>query len=252
AVLRYARIFGGREEATAARLVGLDEIAMTIEVTEAEGTTEIAVAYAEPLKAPEQAHPVLVAMAKDARREEARRRAVASAAEFRDSFQTVLLGTAMPDGTPDVSVSPAVWEAEEGAFYVFISELSSHTGNLQHHPQASLMMIEDESAAAQLLARRRLTFPCSARFIARDAPEFAGPMEALKAKFGAVMKHLETMTDFHLVRLEPGLGRLVNGFGQAYEVDGRDWTELDHVGGGGHRHRTKKQATAKAGEGAAS
>jgi heme iron utilization protein len=63
----------------------------------------------------------------------------------------------------------------------------------------------------------------------------------LKEKFGEVMEHLETMTDFHLVRLMPGRGRLVTGFGQAYDVDPLDWTQVTPVGGGGHRQSAEKK-----------
>lgn len=240
AVLRYARFFGNALSATAARLVGLDTVAMRIAV-EFEGAppAEISVAFPEPLRNADDAHQVMVKMAKDARRLEARQRAVETAREFAAGFRTVLLGTSDAAGTPDVSVAPAVWFADEAAFYVYVSELSTHTTNLRVSPRASLMMIEDESTAVQLLARRRLTFPVSARFIDREAAEFTAPMEALKQKFGAVMKHLETMTDFHLVRLEPGRGRLVNGFGQAYDVAGDSWEDLDAVGDRGHSHAPK-------------
>jgi hypothetical protein len=243
AVLRYVRFLAGRLNATAARLVDLDPIAMRIETDFADGTTQVvSVAFPEALESAEDAHRVMVSMAKDARREEIRHRAMATAREFAENFQTVQLGTVDSGGTPDVSVAPAVWFAEEGVFYTYVSELSVHTANLQETQRASLMIIEDESAASQLLARRRLTFPVSAHFVDREAPEFRAPMEALKTKFGAVMNHLETMTDFHLVRLTPGTGRLVNGFGQAYNVAALDWTELSHVGDVGHGHQSTTKA----------
>jgi putative heme iron utilization protein len=43
------------------------------------------------------------------------------------------------------------------------------------------------------------------------------------------------------MRLVPQKGRLVAGFGQAYEVDPLDWSRLSHVGGGGHGHTDEKK-----------
>ncbi len=102
------------------------------------------------------------------------------------------------------------------------------------------MLIEDEADSVQLLARRRLTFACAASEIARDDEAFTRTMVTLKRKFGEVMEHLETMSDFHLFRLRPARGRLVTGFGQAYDVDPLEWTQLTPVGGG-HRPSADKQ-----------
>jgi heme iron utilization protein len=238
AVLRFARINGGYAEATSARMLGIDEIAMRLEVETADGRVELLVAFPEALTTPEEAHLVIVGMAKDARREETRLRAVATARSFEENLRTVMLATCSAEGAPDASVAPAVWDGEH--FHLYISELSHHTANLQATGQASLMIIEDEAAAAQLLARRRLTFPCAASFVAYEEAGYAAPMAALKARFGKVMEHLETMNDFHLVRLAPGVGRLVNGFAQAYDVDPRDWSRLSPAQAKGHGHRARE------------
>jgi len=239
AVLRYARFYGHSLAAQSARLVDLDTRAMKIAVDFPDApSAHISVDFPKPLKSADDAHRVMITMAKEARRLEARHRAVETVREFAENFQTVMLGTVDGEGNPDVSVSPAVWFAGEAAFYIYVSDLSVHTANLRESGRASLMMIEDESAADQLLARRRLTFPVSAAFIDRESEGFSGPMEALKEKFGPVMKHLETMTDFHLIRLAPGRGRLVNGFAQAFDVDGDNWEALGHVGDKGHTEKT--------------
>jgi len=104
-----------------------------------------------------------------------------------------------------------------------------------------VLLIEDEASSAQLLARRRLTFPCEASLVPRDREEFVRGLDALKEKFGGVMAHLETMTDFQLIRLIPGRGRLVNGFGQAYHVAALDWTQLQPVGGMAHTTASKAE-----------
>ena len=239
AVLRYARFFAGHPEATAAQLTDIDAGGIQLLVTTKTGAVPTRIAFEKPLAAPDDAHLTLVAMAKDARRREVLAQARETAGWFRREFKTVLLGTVSSGGDPEASVAPAV-VGDDGAFYVYVSTLAAHTRNLLQTSRASILLIEDEVASAQLLARRRLTFPCSASPIAREDEAFARMMVPLKEKFGEVMEHLETMTDFHLVRLLPGRGRLVTGFGQAYDVDPLDWTQVVPVGGGGHRQGADK------------
>lgn len=248
AVLRYARHFAGRADATAAVLVDIDLAGIDLVVATPAGESAARVAFTPPLGTPDDAHHALVAMAKAARialgessAAAALTRAREVAAKFRTDFKTVLLGTTSAEGEPDASVAPAVL-GDEGSFYVYVSTLSAHTRNLLNTRRASLLLIEDEAAAAQLLARKRLTFRCTADLVPRGETVFSAVMPLLKAKFGTVMDHLETMTDFQLVRLVPERGRLVAGFGQAYEVDPSDWTKLSHVTGIGHGHTTAKKS----------
>lgn len=247
AVLRYARHYAARRDATAAVLADIDLGGLDLTVTEPGGDRAVRVPFERPLAGPDEAHHVLIAMAKaaraalgetgerDSRREQALQRAREAAARFRAEFKTVLLGTASPEGEPDASVAPAILDAD-GAFLVYVSTLSAHTRNLFNTGRASVLLIEDEAAAQHLLARKRLTFRCTAAYVPRGDERFVAAMPLLKAKFGPVMEHLEKMTDFQLMRLIPQGGRLVAGFGQAYEVDPQDWMQLSHVGGAGHGH----------------
>lgn len=244
AVLNYARHFGGLADATAARLDDLDQHGMALTITRADGELPVRVAYAKPLDTPADAHHVLVEMAAtaaraladapgSARQDNAVARAREAAARLRDNMKTVILGTVSTEGLPDASVAPAVLGAD-GAFYAYVSGLSLHTRNLAETGKTSVFIIQDEAEAKQLLARQRLTFPCSAEFVARDTDAFATQMAALKTKFGPVMEHLEGMADFRMFRLAPGRGRLVAGFGQAFDVDPLDWNKLSHVNDTGH------------------
>jgi putative heme iron utilization protein len=249
AVLGYARHFGGVADAAAARLDDLDQTGMSLTVTLSGGEQAVRVDYPQPLDAPGDAHHMLVDMAQTAARsapagsgnapgDENLARARETAQTFRAGFRTVILGTVSEEGIPDASVSAAVL-GEDGAFYVYVSALSAHTRNLGLTGKASVFLIQDESESKNLLARKRLTFPCEASPVARGSEVFNTRMAALKEKFGPVMEHLEGMTDFQMIRLQPARGRLVNGFGQAYDIDPLDWIRLSHVGDVGHSHTTK-------------
>lgn len=143
-------------------------------------------------------------------------------ADFRARLRTLVLGTASPDGLPDVSVAPAVLDPT-GAFVICISGLAAHTRNLRANPRASVLLAADEADTPQPFARRRLTFACTAQPVARGTAGHATLFAALREKFGPTLDVLAGLPDFDLVRLVPTHGRLVLGFGAAYDVAPLDW-----------------------------
>ena len=163
-----------------------------------------------------------------------------------DKFQSIQLGTADQTGVPEASYSPSI--VDEGRnFYVHVSELASHTSNLRNSARASVLIIEDESSAENLFARRRVAYQCSASLIERHSDQWESVVDQFEGKFGKIIGFLRSMEDFHLFKLTPASGRLVLGFGQAYDVSGTGMKHLSHVGAGsgknsnqGHRKEVKK------------
>lgn len=127
--------------------------------------------------------------------------------------QTVLMATSDSDGLPEISYSPFV--ISDGGLYVFISDLSVHTGNLKQNPRASLLFIEDEHQADNLHARRRATFAVTAQRRDRGHTEFAPVLAAMQNRFGEIIQLLTELPDFHLFRLTPSSVTVVLGFAQA-------------------------------------
>lgn len=152
-----------------------------------------------------------------------------------DSFQSVQLGTVNAEGVPDASYTPAIVD-ETRSFYVYVSNLSSHTQNILDQKLASLMVIEDESTAAQIFARKRVTFACQANKIERDTDRWTEVTGTFIEKFGKMFEHLMGMADFHLIELKPVKGRLVVGFGRAFDVTGDRMDTLEHIRGEGKGH----------------
>ncbi|MCX6955076.1 MAG: pyridoxamine 5'-phosphate oxidase family protein [Verrucomicrobia bacterium] len=148
---------------------------------------------------------------------------------FRANLSTVVLGTASAEGEPDASVAGALLD-QDGAFVIYISGLAAHTRHLRANPRASVLLVEPQSATTQPFARRRLTFACAAELVLRESAAHAAFVAAFRAKFGATIDLLAGLPDFQFVRLVPQRGRLVAGFGSAFEVDPRDWTQLTPVG----------------------
>lgn len=147
------------------------------------------------------------------------------------SIQTAILATANGEGQPDASYNPFVAD-ENGDLYLYVSALARHTSNLRRGEPISLMLIEDESQAASLYARRRMTWQCTVEAVERDSEAFTARMGDFKARFGDIIDTLAGMTDFQLFRLHPVEGRLVLGFGAAFRVVGYEVQRQMH---GKHR-----------------
>ena len=153
---------------------------------------------------------------------------------LRTRFKTIILGTASPEGEPDASVAGAIL-ATDGSFCIYVSGLATHTHHLLATGRASVLLAEDESATTQPLARRRLTFPCTAERIARDTADFTTSMHALRETLGPAFDLLAHLGDFQLIRLVPQRGRLVAGFGETYDLNPHDWSLLTPIGPPGRR-----------------
>jgi putative heme iron utilization protein len=134
-----------------------------------------------------------------------------------DERPVASLGT-LHRGEPAVSMVPIVRLPGPWALGIHVSTLSPHTRDLQDHPRASLMvMAEPGDDPPQALPR--VTLQVEARFLPRDAAEYAAGRSAYLARFPQAAVTFE-LADFSLVRLEPVSARLVAGFGRAFGLAG--------------------------------
>lgn len=154
--------------------------------------------------------------------------ALSGLAALRDRIDTAILGTVTAQGVPSASYAPYIVDSS-GNFYIYISALAKHTGNLKRTQMTSVMLVEDEHTASSLFARKRATWDCDVEVISRDSEEFNKRIHQFTEKFGDIVTNLSTMTDFTLFRLLPQEGVLVLGFGQAYRLDG--WDIANHKTG---------------------
>tara|TARA_B100000886_G_scaffold302969_1_gene233314 strand:- start:183 stop:704 length:522 start_codon:yes stop_codon:yes gene_type:complete len=146
------------------------------------------------------------------------------------SFNSIEIATNNSDGSPEVSYSPAIIDGEKN-FYIYVSELSKHTENFLKSKVACIMLIEDENLSDSIFARKRITFQCNTTSIERSSDEWNRLFERFESKFGPIMKQLQKMKDFHLIKLSPSFGRLVYGFGKAFDIEGKNLDTIAHVKG---------------------
>lgn len=162
--------------------------------------------------------------------------------KFPTLFQSLHLATCNASGEPEASYAPYV--EHEGNYYVYISELSTHTVNLAATERCSVLFIESETESKHLFARRRLTLQCTAIEYHRDSPVFEFLMDKFVQKFGDFIAVMRNLDDFHLYQLSPIKGGYVAGFAQAYTLEGEGLSKITHRKDQGHRAPDKAIATA--------
>lgn len=155
-------------------------------------------------------------------------------------FDSLLMATVSEEGVPDASYAPYVQSKED--YYVFISELSIHTGNVSKTGQVSVLFIENEDKAQHLFARKRVTLQCETGEIGRGTEQYKNIMTLFSDKFGKFMRLLEENRDFHLYRIRPLKGAYVAGFGRAFKIEGDNLQQIRHVNDMGHKASSHQRA----------
>jgi putative heme iron utilization protein len=146
-------------------------------------------------------------------------------------------------GIPNASYAAYVEDA--GDYYVYVSELATHTQNLQQSGTASVLFIENETEARHLFARQRVTYQCETYEVLRDSERFGRIMGLFSEKFGGFMEMLKNLQDFHLICLHPIEGAYVQGFARAFIVEGENLSQIRHMNDKGHQAmRTDSQRPA--------
>ena len=148
--------------------------------------------------------------------------------KFKSSVKTLSLSTLTDEGQPNISYAPFVTD-DDGFFYVFLSQLASHTQDLLNQHIASIMLMEDEQNSRQLFARQRITYHCKISIIRSDNKTYDEILNNFESSFGSIIPLLRNLPDFILFKLSPTEGRYVEGFGKAYELTGKNLTRLEHV-----------------------
>ncbi|WP_373510229.1 HugZ family protein [Thiocapsa sp.] len=165
----------------------------------------------------------------------------AELSRFRAGFSTLLMATCASDGEPDASYAPYLEVG--GDFYVFVSELSTHTANLIETGRVSVLFIEDEASAAHAFVRRRLTFRCRVEEIARGKDVYDSVLDLFETRFGGLVATLRALSDFHLLRLRPERGLYVKGFGKAFAIDDVQLARIRHIRESGRRDDAGSDST---------
>lgn len=137
------------------------------------------------------------------------------------SQKTLVLSTVTEKGKAESSYAPYVRD-DAGVFYIYVSELASHTKNMRQNQQASILFIQSETEAKNLFARERVIFDCSINEVKKQDECYHKQMLILKKQFGETVVLLQSLPDFHLLALTPVNGKYIAGFGQAFSINTDD------------------------------
>ena len=159
--------------------------------------------------------------------------------EFLEDFKSVNISTLDEKGNPFASYAPFI--KIEDKYYVYISRMAKHTSNLERKNICSLFFVEDEKTCANIFARKRAMVQCNSKIIEQDSKDEIDKLSVFKTKFGdSMIDMLKGMKDFHVFEFTPFYGEAVFGFGKAYNLGGKDFSEFvdrPSTGSKGHGHK---------------
>ena len=141
------------------------------------------------------------------------------------TIHTIQISSITPNGLPNISYAPYV-RGEDGVYYIFISQLASHTEDLLANPAVAILLTEDENNTRQVFARTRVIYHCRVEVVHSEGLLYEPLLSQFSEKFGNVFGVLRELPDFILFRLIPESGRFIKGFGQAYELKGEKLQDL--------------------------
>ena len=136
--------------------------------------------------------------------------------DFVQSRKSLMLSSIQENGHPYASYAP--FAVGDDCLYVLLSDIAIHAINLAKNPQAAVLIIEDEDAAEELFARRRVNYTVQASLIPVEDERWEGIIGLMASRLGERIYNLSQLNDFRLFHLAPTGGRYVKGFGRAYTL----------------------------------
>ncbi len=153
--------------------------------------------------------------------------------ELLKNQKTCFMSTIDENNFPQASYAPYV--INENKMYIYISQITEHYKNLMNNGKVSVMIIEDESSSEILFARKRVSFIGEAKKV-DTVPNYV--LEKLDENHSKKMMDVLKGFDFNFFEIDLLKGRLVEGFGKAFDlkfIDG-DWKQ-EHVVLDGHKSK---------------
>ncbi|MEA2073068.1 MAG: HugZ family protein [Campylobacterota bacterium] len=126
---------------------------------------------------------------------------------------SLIISTTSSENDPLTNYAPFVKIGED--YYVSVSQNLPHFTNMAQTKKAHILIIEDESTADHIYARKRLYFSASCE-VEEDSEKI---FKLFDERYGDKLSFLRTMKDFKVIKISPEERSLVLGFGAAYKMD---------------------------------
>jgi hypothetical protein len=144
-----------------------------------------------------------------------------------DAAERAHLATLGETGNPEASYAPCV--RHDGDYYLFLSALSGHTGNLLRDRRIGIVLLDEAGTSANPFARQRVSLRGAVEIVERETALFDEVLAEFERRFGEIVQLLESLPDFTLFRIRPESGTYIRGFGQAYQLEGPTLDRLRHI-----------------------
>ena len=125
---------------------------------------------------------------------------------------SLILSTTSTENEPLTNYSPFVKIDDD--YYISVSSNLPHYQNMMQTHKAHVLIIEDESKAEHIYARKRLYFGVSCELEDDNEKIF----KLFDARYEGKLSFLREMKDFKVIKLTPKEKSLVLGFGAAYKM----------------------------------
>jgi hypothetical protein len=139
--------------------------------------------------------------------------------------QRLLALAVVVDGEPVAGLVPYVVAADFGALHIQASRLARHTRGLDSGGRWSGVVHEPDAHEQDPLQVARLVLEGDVTQLDGESPELEPAALAFLKRFPAAATTLQ-LADFALYRLGLESGRLILGFGQAYNLSRSHFAEL--------------------------
>ena len=129
--------------------------------------------------------------------------------------QTIAALGTLHRGEPFVSMVPYAQRADGADFFIHVSRLAAHTGDMLASPRVSLLIVSPQS-------RARVTVQGDAHRLGNGSAEYIAAKACYIARFPDAAGMFE-LGDFSIFRIAPLSARVVGGFAQAFSIGGESF-----------------------------
>lgn len=126
------------------------------------------------------------------------------------------LGT-LHDGEPNLAMVAYAFADDFSAFYIHVSKLGKHTGDMENDPRLSLLITEADDRRPDPQTLARLSLRGMAVILPRTDAGYAQVRSIYLQRFPEA-EQLFSLGDFNLWKIIPTSGRFVAGFGRAFNL----------------------------------
>ena len=132
------------------------------------------------------------------------------------STRIAALGT-LHDSEPNLAMIAYAFANDFSAFYVHVSKLGKHTGDMETDPRVSMLIVETDDRRADPQTLARISIRGTAQILPRTDPSYAQVRSIYLQRFPEA-EQLFSLGDFNLWSITPRSGRFVAGFGRAFNL----------------------------------